>query len=167
MADPSWLQDAADQLDRLQNPHRELKRTTIIALVDARLAGRSEETVWDRPDTVSRAIYHKKWKRNPVFADVLAAVTKAARQFNDLRTLRALSDAAERLALASPLAAGRLLGLLQSKDENVVYRASVAILDRAGVETAVKAPNQTQILLSWGEAIDDADQFDSDAAETA
>lgn len=152
MADPTWLQAAADQLDKLANPHREKKRATIIALVDARLAGRSEESVWDRPETCSRTIYHNKWKHDPTFAGVLDAVTRAARQHNDLRTLRALSEAAERLALASPLAAARLLGLLQSTDENVLHRAAVAILDRAGVETAAKnAPGATNIVLSWGE----------------
>ena len=45
--------------------------------------------------------------------------------------------------LASPVAVGKLIELLRSTDEAIVARASTAILDRAGVETATKASTET------------------------
>lgn len=138
MAD-SWIDAAAAALDRLEQPHAQKKRATVIALVDARLAGRSEETVWDRPDTCSRTVYHQKWKSDETFADVLAEVTDAARRWQDTRALRALQLAAERLQLAAPVAAAKLIGNLNSDDPNVVHRAAVAILTHGGVETAPKS----------------------------
>ncbi len=137
MAD--WIDEAAAQLDRLHGKHREKQRATVIALVDARISGRSEETVWSMPETCSRNIYHSKWKHDPVFAEVLANVSQSAQAWKDTEALRALRSAAKRLALASPVAVGKLITLLNSSDDNLVYRAAVGILDRAGVETAVKA----------------------------
>ena len=55
-----WIDEAAAQLNRLQGKHREKQRATVIALVDARISGRSEETVWSLPETCSRNIYHSK-----------------------------------------------------------------------------------------------------------
>lgn len=136
MAD--WESQAAAELDRLINPHAAKKRATVIALVDARIAGRPEETVWALPDTCSRTVYQTKWKRDPVFSEVLERVTAAARTWRDGQGLRALAQAAERLALASPVAVARAIALLQSEDDRVVLSAAFGILDRAGVETAVK-----------------------------
>ena len=52
-----WIDAVAAELDRLENPHRDKKRATILAIVDARLAGKSEETVWTprRTETCSRS----------------------------------------------------------------------------------------------------------------
>ena len=140
MLDPDWLAAAAAQLDRLDGREVRKKRATIIALVDAHLAGRTESTVWEprRPETCSKTIYDTKWKKEPVFASVLAAVDKLATDYRDGEELRALLTARRRLALASPVAVARLVALLQSGDEAIVARASTAILDRAGVETATK-----------------------------
>ena len=132
-----------DQLARLDDlRHGQAMKATILALVDARIAGRSEETIWSLPETCNRATYHTKWKKRPVFADVLKAVTAAARHYKDTEAARAVAKAAERLALASPVAAARLAGLLQSDDETVVRLAAVSILDRAGLETASKTQQQ-------------------------
>ncbi len=131
------------QLDRLGDPHRQKKRDTVLALVDARLSGRTEESVWKLPQACSRTTYQTKWKFDPVFAEVLETCTKIARQLRDTRAARAIATAAERLALASPVAAARLIGLLGSADENVVRLTAAAILDRAGVETASKSETLT------------------------
>ena len=138
--DSEWAAAAeiTAQLDRLPDPHRQKKRDTVLALVDARLAGRTEESVWKLPQTCSRTTYHTGWKFDPTFAEVLETCTKIARQLRDTRAARAIATAAERLALASPIAAARLIGLLGSTDENVVRLTAAAILDRAGVETATK-----------------------------
>lgn len=162
MADPDWLSVAANQLARLDGQHAAKKRSTVIALVDARLAGKSEESVWDRaahPDVCSRTVYHAKWKREPVFAEVLETVTKLAREWRDTRALRALQQAAEKMALASPLAADQLVSIATAgqvrraragaNGKPVVFtepaaaaevlRAAVALLDRAGMQTAAKS----------------------------
>ncbi len=145
MAEPDWLIAAGAQLDRLEQPHREKKRATILALVDARLAGRSEETVWEprRPDTCSRSIYHSKWHNDHVFSDVLEQVTILARNWQDGRALRSLHAAAERLALAAPVAVSAAISELKSEDPSIRLRAAFGILDRAGLETSSK--NKTEV----------------------
>ncbi len=147
MATPDWLDAVVDELSRLENPHREKKRATILALVDAQLAGKSEETVWHprRPDTCSRVVYHMKWKHEPVFASVLKAVAEAARRHQDGRTVRALVLAGERLQLASPAAVTTAIQAMMSDDPQVRLRAAFGILDRAGVETAPKGPAASQV----------------------
>lgn len=136
---PAIVEEFA-RLDGLQ--HSEKMKATILALVDARLASRSEETVWSLPQTCARTTYHEKWRKHPIFADVLKRVTAAARHHKDTEAARAVAKAAERLALASPVAAARLAGLLQSDDEATVRLAAINILDRAGLETAAKATQQ-------------------------
>lgn len=131
------------QLERLDGrQHAEKMKTTIFALVAARTAGRSEETVWSQPGTCNRATYHNKWKADATFADVLKRVTAAARHYKDTEAARQVAKAAERLALASPVAAARLAALLQSDDETTVRLAAINILDRAGLETAAKSQQQ-------------------------
>lgn len=155
-----WEAQAATELGRLANPHAAKKRATVIALVDARIAGRSEETVWAMAETCSRNIYHSKWKRDEIFADVLEKVTALAREWHDGRAMRALSDAAERLALASPAAVARAVEVLTTgqitfRDRNgeiireayaqmpEVLRVIFGVLDRAGLETASKSTTET------------------------
>jgi hypothetical protein len=156
-----WETQAAEQLNRLTNPHIAKKRATIVALVDARLAGNSEESVFGRPDTCSRNIYHAKWKRDPVFADVLEKTTAMARDWHGGRSMRALAQAAERLALASPVAVARVIQVLSTSiDDQAVLRAAFGILDRAGMETAAKAPSAMSIEIAYADV--DLDQPDGD-----
>lgn len=133
-----WADVAADELDRFQGDHVNKKRSTVIALVDARMAGKPEETVWNLPATCSRNTWHTKWKHDPLFQDVLANVERLARRWTDTRTIRALQEAAEKLMLASPAAAGKAIALMLSTDDAVALRAAFGVLDRAGVETAPK-----------------------------
>ncbi len=149
---PAWIAEATALLDALTGKHAQLKRNTIIALVDARLARRSEETVWSVPGTCNRRVYHTKWKRDPAFAETLKAVHDLAVHHKNARAVSALSEAAENLALASPAAVAAAVRLLMSADEAVRLRAAFGILDRAGVETANKgSATITQAM--------DADQF--------
>ena len=133
-----WITRTAQVLGRLGQPHREKKRATVIALVDARLAGRPEESVWRLPETCSRATYHGKWKHDPLFQEVLATVDEIAHNWRDTRAIEALRKAAEMLALASPAAAMKAVAMLQVDDPSVVLRAAFGILDRGGFETAAK-----------------------------
>lgn len=157
---------AEDELRRLEGEqHYHKMRNTILALVDARLATASEETVWARPDTCSRKTWHVKWKHNAVLMDVLAAVERQVREWRDGEELRALREAARALALASPEAAeqlarmaatGRMRRLLKSDDGTLtpsfedasagdVRLAAMAVLDRAGKETASKSSLQVEV----------------------
>ena len=92
-----------------------------------------------------------------------------ARGWKDGRSLRALGQAAERLALASPVAVAKLIERLQSMDENIILRAATAILDRAGMETAAKSSSETagtlavssdQLAAAMRQAQDEADEME-------
>lgn len=132
-------EELLNQLDRLTGKEWQKKRDTVLAMVDARLAGRSEETVWPLPQTCNRSTYHSKWKkRDPIFVDVLEQCTRIARRHQDAKPARAVMQAGQRLQLASPAAAGRLIALLNSEDESIILRAAKEILDRAGIDTAPK-----------------------------
>jgi hypothetical protein len=134
-----WAEAVATELDRLYGlQHEHKRRNTILALVDARLAGRSEETVWGRPETCNRSTWHNSWKHDPLMQEVLHNVERTARRWTDTKAARALAEAAEKLALASPAAVGVAIRRMTSNDDNVALRAAFGILDRAGVETAPK-----------------------------
>lgn len=158
----SWIDAAAAALDKLENPHRRKKRNTIIALVDARLAGRSEETVWGRPEVCSRTVYHLKWKHDPAFVSVLEEVTQIAHRWQDKRMLQALRSASERMALAAPVAAAKLVALLASEKPSVVLRAATAILDRTGIDLRAQLaqPSDLEIVVRWGDEEQNADADD-------
>ncbi len=164
---PDWAAVAAPELARFDGlPHAHKMRATVLALVTARVNGVPEATVWDRashPDVCSKTIYQNKWRRQPLFASVLANVEAAVRLHQDTRTLRALQSAAERLALASEDAAAQLISLANrglikrtvtdaDGKDHVFYekaagadilRAVLGLLDRAGVETAQKGSTET------------------------
>lgn len=157
MAD--WEATAAAELARLQNPYATKKRATILALVDARLAGTSEESVWKRPECCSRSVYHEKWKKDLIFADVLKNVTELAVDWKSEEGIRALREASRRLSLASPVVVSRMIdlittGQIEFKDRNghtlrtayaqipEVVRAAFGILDRAGVVTTQKSSSE-------------------------
>ena len=150
MAD--WQSIAAAELARLIPPHETKKRATIMALVDARLAGTSQDLVFDRPECCSRTVYHGKWKKDPIFVEVLTNVTKLARDWKDGEGLRALGEAARRLAIASPVAVTKAMQMMNSLDDQVALRAAFGILDRAGVETAVKLKQETDVVFTESES---------------
>lgn len=133
-----WVEAAEAIFAGLTPPHVEKKRATILALVDARLAQRSEETVWKREDTCSRNTWHSKWKHDPVITGAVEAVQQRATGWRDAKQLRALQEASEKLALASPLAALVAAQMLTSGDDKVALRAAFGILDRADFSTATK-----------------------------
>jgi hypothetical protein len=153
--DDGWLKEAAarsalDDLRQAHNnhPHVEKMIRTILAIVDARLAGESETAVFGRPDTCNVKTYHTKWKLDPAFADCLGALSTLAKEWQDSRYVRSLQLATERLQLAAPTAAGKLVALMANPDPNVQYRAATAILDRAGVETASKEGQLMNLILN-------------------
>lgn len=192
MADPDWLTAAAEQLNRIEGQWAAKKKATIIAIVDARLAKKTEATVWDRdkhPDVCSKTVYYKWIDNDPVFVEALAAVSRLATEWRDGRALRALQQAAEKMALASPLAAdqlvsiatagqvrraraganGKLVVFTEAAATADVLRAAVALLDRAGMQTAAKsvtaaaALDSDQLAALLSEARAAAAEIDADA----
>lgn len=137
-----WQQDAATELARITGNQATKKRDTILALVDARISGRSENDVWRLPHTCARSTYHGKWKKDALFADVLASVTELARGARSEIALEALSDAALSLAISAPEAVKTAIHLMGSLDDTISLRAAFGILDRAGVETATKQSSE-------------------------
>lgn len=136
-SDPDgWIQASAEHLARLPQPHAAKKRATVIALVRARLNQEPEADVWRQPETCSKTIYYTKWRLDPIFADVLAQVEKAARTWHDETEIRALALSRRRLAVYSPHAAQTAFEALNNPDPHVRLRAAFGILDRAGLDTA-------------------------------
>lgn len=163
-----WSEAAASALSKLNDVQwGEKKKSTIIALVNARLAQRSEESVWDLPDVCARKTYHEKWKKDALFVSVLDEVTTLAKEWHNSRAMRMLAAAAEKLALSSPLAVDRLVEVMIQPDDLTNARlAAVAILDRAGMETAAKSSseNATTIELTGQQLADILRQAEDEAA---
>ena len=140
MAD-DWIGAATAQLDRLRDErHYGKMRATIIALVGARLAGESEETVWEprRAETCSQQVYQSKWKKAAAVCGCVGAGDGAGARVCRWASVAARQQAAERPALASPVAVATAVGELRSDDPAIRLRAAFGILDRAGIETAPK-----------------------------
>ncbi|MCO5182196.1 MAG: hypothetical protein M9896_19330 [Candidatus Promineofilum sp.] len=168
-----WRGLAYQELARLNGLQWARKRKdTIVALVDAHLAGQSEETVWGRDDTCNRSTWHSKWKKDPLMAEVLKAVDSLANGWKDKRQTDALAEAARILQLESPDSVRRVVQLRDnSDDDRVRLQASFGILDRAGVETAMKSTATTTHELSdkveaaigriYGEGVTDGDDGES------
>lgn len=135
--------DVLAALNRLPEPHRQKKRATVLGLVAAKLAGNSEESVFGKEDTCSRNIWHGKWKRDEVISSVLATVLAAAETWRATDELRSLQAASRYLALGAPAAAARLVTMLAHADAAQARLAAVAILDRAGMETAAKSSSES------------------------
>lgn len=166
-----WRERATAALGRLNGVQwADKKKATIVALVDAHLAGHSEETVWERDDICARNTYHNKWKKDALFAEVLAEVDSLARDWRDNRAVYALGEAAENLRLAAPDAVGRLITIMsQGRDLTNSRLAATAVLDRAGMETAAKSSSETtgtlavssdQLAAAMRQAQDEADEME-------
>ena len=142
-----WKSEAMAALARLNDERwADKMKTTILAIVDAHLAGISEETVWALPETCARKTYHEKWKKQPLFADVLATVDGLARDWKDRRALDPLGEAVNLLRLASPDAVERLIAIMQQEGDLTNSRlAAAAVLDRAGLETASKSSSRVDM----------------------
>lgn len=147
-----WLSVAQEELDKLRAAHaghRDLQKmvTTIIAIVDARLAGESETSVFKRKDTCNQTTYYRKWKADEAFAACLTNLTELARKWKDEKALRAVNKAAETIAILSQPAAFKLGQLLKSADESIRARVALGIIDRAGATAAGREAREVQVLV--------------------
>lgn len=137
--DPWWLELALHELDRLRGPELKKKRLTVIRLVDARLAGESDASVFRQAGTVGRDTWYKKWAKDPVTISVLANIEELISPARDRAALAAMAGAAGTMQLSSPAAVARVIELMLSKDDAVALKAAFGLLDRAGMETAIKS----------------------------
>lgn len=133
-----WIEEAADLLGRIKGRAAQKKRETIIALVDARINNRHDATAFEKAGTGHQITYHRLWKHDPVFRDVLAEVERLASHWHNLQQARQLAVTAEKLAQLAPTAADVLAEAMRSPDMTIALKAALAVLDRAGVATAVK-----------------------------
>lgn len=120
-------------------PHAQRMIDTITAVVDAELSGQPITAVFERPDVCHETTWYKKWQHDPDVAACMTAVRESAQGWEDTARGLALAQAARLLAVSSPKAAQKAIAHIDSHDPNVSLRASLAVLDRAGVETAVKS----------------------------
>lgn len=143
-----WLPNAHDEVSKLRQakagfPHLQKMINTIFALVDAELSGAPVTGVFKRPECCSLNTYYTNWQYDEDFTTCLEGVRRVAREWHDGRALRAIEEAAEKLALLAPLAAdtaGQGLSTYHNMDTRL--RAAFAILDRAGLKTAAKTQHQ-------------------------
>lgn len=140
--DQEWVEDVAEQLDRIKGHGAQRKRDTIIALVDARLNQRTDATAFRQVGTAHKITYHKSWKHDPTFVEVLAEVERLATHWRNMRQARHLAEAGDRLAQLTPSAVTVLAKAMKSDDLNVALKAAFGVLDRAGMQTAAKQQHE-------------------------
>ena len=142
-----WKQTIREQLSRLNGlQHERKKKDTLIALIDANMSGKSEETVWEREDTCARSTWHEKWKRDPLIAEVLERARRLAHDWRDGLAANTLAEAAELLALESYASVEKAAYLRdKSDDDRVQLQAAFGILDRADIKTATKVDVRNEV----------------------
>lgn len=148
--DNGWQLMLVSELRRLNGQqHDRKKKDTILALIDARLAGAPEEDVWRRPDTCARSTWHDKWKKDKLIADVLARSYEVADEWRDNRVALALAETAERLALESPASLDTAVDVRDNgTNDRDRLSAAFGIMDRASSATAPKGSQQVEHSLS-------------------
>lgn len=136
-----WQRLIVRELSRLTGQqHDRKKKNTIIALIDGRLAGLPEESIWRRDDVCARSTWHERWKSDPLISSVLSACMAIADDWADNRVAMALAETAERLALESPASLNTVIHVRDNADN---YRdrlsAAFGIMDRASATIAPKS----------------------------
>ena len=143
MEDPSgWKTAILGELARLNGePHERKKKDTILALMDAKMRGESEEDVWRRPDTCARSTWHERWKVDPLLADVLENAKRAAYDWRDNLAANTLAAAVELLALESLSSVKTAVQIRDNPEAAPRDRVAAAfgILDRGSKLTAPKS----------------------------
>ena len=127
------LAEVVDALAVFGGTHGQKKRKTILALVEAEMAGKAEETVWKQEDTCNRSTYHGKWKKNKQFSRTLALVRDAARKYASAPGSMAMLDARNRMQRITSKASRTIEKSLESADETIALRAALKTIEIAGV----------------------------------
>lgn len=142
-----WKNAIFAELARLNGEqHERKKKDTLIAIIDANMSGKSEETVWGREDTCARSTWHDKWKKDPLIFDVLERARRVAHSWRDNLAATTLAEAAELLALESYASVQTAAHLRdESEDDRVRLQAAFGILDRADIKTATKVDMRSEV----------------------
>lgn len=146
VAADGWRSLMVAELQRLNGQlHDRKKKDTIIALLDARLAGLSEESVWKRGETCARSTWHEKWKKKPLIAEVLANCWAMADDWRDNRVTLALAETADRLGLESPASLDTVIDVRDfAEADRDRLTAAFGIMDRASSLIAPKSESKTE-----------------------
>lgn len=150
------------ELKRLRGHlHERKKRNTILALIDARLAGTSQEDVWGRDDTCARSTWFEKWSKDPLIAEILQNCTEVADDWHDNRAAMALAETATRLMLEAPASLDTVLDVRDYAENDADrLRAAQDVLNRASSVTGTKSSQEMQVRMT-------ADQFAAMQREAA
>jgi hypothetical protein len=130
--DTGWYIHIVEELRRLDGEQWDRKKKdTIIALIDARLSGAPEESVWSRPQTCARSTWHDKWKSDSLISSVLDSCRRLVDEWRDDRGSLAIAETAQRMKLESPASLDEVIRVRDlGGDDADRLRAALAILDR-------------------------------------
>lgn len=146
-------------LSAITGEHVAKKEATILRLAQAVASNQSQASVWKQPDTCTSNVWHGRlgkpgWKDDPIIAHAYQVAEARARWWERVRKGRALQDASDELVDLAPDAVRQLASVIRrgqmvfDRAEEIVIkqasvgeviRASVDVLDRAGIETASKS----------------------------
>jgi len=160
---PDWISyEVHEALAAIKGEHVAKKETTILRLAHAVANKQPQASVWEHPDTCTSNVWHGRggrpgWKHNPVIANAYRIAEARARWWKRVKMGQALEDASDDLVDLAPDAVRQLANVIRRgemefaragdvvvKQASVgeVIKASVDVLDRAGVETAQKGSNE-------------------------
>lgn len=74
--------DVVNALNEITGSHSELKKRTIIALVQAKLRNKPARSVFDEKEYCNESTWHKRWKHDPLIMRVYEFVLSAATTFS-------------------------------------------------------------------------------------
>lgn len=120
--------DVVNALNEITGRHSELKKKTILALVEAKLRNESARSVFENPEYCNESTWHKRWKKDPLIMRVYEFVLSAATTFNGASEAVQILTAKRYIQNMTPLAAQILGRKILSKDESIALRAALAIL---------------------------------------
>lgn len=134
-----WIEQAMQALSTIKGRTSAQRKQAIIAVVTAKIEGRSVASVFKAPDApCDRAVYYKWMGEDPDFRAASETVERLARAYLDESMIADLQKAKRRLVAVAPAAVMELARLLQDGDPRVRLSAANSILDRAAMDTAQK-----------------------------
>lgn len=122
------------------------KRRAVIAYANGFLAGQSITETFTADDApCNRETFHRWKAKDAQFAQAIEQIQAEVQAVTDKEAIESIRRAASKLALIADEAVDRMHDLLYSSDQNVALKAAIAILDRAGLETAAKTSSTAEV----------------------
>lgn len=148
-----WGERAYELLRAIPAPEARKKRTTLLAIADAVIVGRSLVSVFEQPNTCSRTIHYNKWMHQPEYraaydwlvgnddAPGLARKEAEAAELREYeRATTQIATARHELQMASLPAVRRMVAALDA--ENGVYYEGGKIADEPAHAVRLKAASE-------------------------